>query len=1039
MSAKSAKKSVQLSENMDLKASEDKFKFMFEHSIVGKSITFPSGEINVNRAFGEMLGYSREELSQKSWQEITYPEDIEPSQKVLDKVLSGEQDAMRLTKRYLHKAGSVIWAEVSTSLRRDETGQPLYFMTEVNDITERKQAEEALHESEERYKLMFESAPLAINITRGTEIIYANPSYLKMFGFLSLDELKNFTPLELFAPELRAQILENIQCRAKGLPVPNSYEAECYRKDRTRFTVLMHLTRTTFADGPATVGFILDITERKLAEEALQKSEARYAFIANNTKDVIWVLSLGTGKYTYVSPSVQKLRGYTPDEVMNQTMAESLTPESLQKTTALIQKRLANRKPGDTSSYTSITLADQPCKDGSVVSTEAVGTMVFDENGTPVEIIGISRDITERKQAEEALRESEKRLRLITDNMVDLIAQFDAQAFFQYVSPSYEKILGYRAEDLVGKSATDFLHPDERDKIIQAIDAMLRLGTGAVQFRYRHQNGSYLWIESTGRNLLNADGQVIGSTMGSRHITEQKRAEERLRKSEKDYRTLVENIQIGLVVHAPDTSILYSNPKASQLLGLTPDQMRGKAAIDPAWCFLQEDGARMPLDQYPVNQALTAETPITDLVLGILRPDREDPTWVQCNAHQDLGLEGKLQQVVVTFADITERKQAEKALRENELKYRTLFETADDANLLFTGDQWVDCNAGALRVFGCTREQIIGAHPRMFSPPMQPDGRSSKEESIKKIKLAFAGEPQFFEWEHCHADGTPFTAEVSLNRLDLEGKPYMQAIVRDISERKRAELKLKEYSEHLEELVEERTLELRKAQEQFIQQERLAVLGRLADSVSQELRNPLGIINNAVYYLRLVQPDEDETIKEYLDIIGSEAHNADKIVSDLLDFSSNELVGREPVTVSKLVRDALQLFPIPENVRATLDLPENLPAVYVDPRQMTQVLGNLVLNACQAMMDGGQLTVDGRQSTVDGQSSVVIAIKDTGSGITPENMQKLFEPLFTTKPKGIGLGLAVSKKLVEANGGKIEVESEPGKGSTFTVWMPVKP
>ena len=242
----------------------------------------------------------------------------------------------------------------------------------------------------------------------------------------------------------------------------------------------------------------------------------------------------------------------------------------------------------------------------------------------------------------------------------------------------------------------------------------------------------------------------------------------------------------------------------------------------------------------------------------------------------------------------------------------------------------------------------------------------------------------------------------------------------------------------LEQRVEARTDELRAAQEQLVQQEKLAVLGQLAGSVSQELRNPLGIINNAIYYLRMVQPDTDAKIREYLGIIESETHNADKIVSDLLDFSSIKLVNREPVAVSELVRRMLERFPAPKNVQVTLNLPEDLPPVYVDPRQMTQVLGNLVLNACQAMPKGGKLVISAKPSTVDGQSSVVITVKDTGSGITPENMEKLFEPLFTTKAKGIGLGLAVSQKLAEANGGKIEVESESGKGSTFTVWLPVK-
>jgi PAS domain S-box-containing protein len=281
-------------------------------------------------------------------------------------------------------------------------------------------------------------------------------------------------------------------------------------------------------------------------------------------------------------------------------------------------------------------------------------------------------------------------------------------------------------------------------------------------------------------------------------------------------------------------------------------------------------------------------------------------------------------------------------------------------------------------------------------------------------------------------------------------------LTEDITQRKQAEEDLKEYNTRLEAAVEARTSELRETQEQLVRQEKLAVLGQLAGSVGHELRNPLGIINNAIYYLRLVQPNADETVREYLGIIETETHTADKIISDLLDFSRIKSVDLEPVHVSDLIGRTLERYPVPETVQLTLNLPENLPKLYVDPRQMAQVLGNLVVNACQAMVSTGSTT--GVSTPSRGQAGlatdvskggdltlfarkkgkmVAISVRDSGVGIPPENMQKLFEPLFTTKPKGIGLGLAVSQKLVEANGGRIEVESEVGVGTTLTVYLPI--
>jgi signal transduction histidine kinase len=183
----------------------------------------------------------------------------------------------------------------------------------------------------------------------------------------------------------------------------------------------------------------------------------------------------------------------------------------------------------------------------------------------------------------------------------------------------------------------------------------------------------------------------------------------------------------------------------------------------------------------------------------------------------------------------------------------------------------------------------------------------------------------------------------------------------------------------------------------------------------------------------MTQPDANDTIKEYLEIIETETRTSDKIVTDLLDFTRLKSVDRKQTAVPELVRQTLERFPVPPAVELTLELPVDLPPVYADPHHVVQVLGNLTINACQSMENGGKLTI-----SAAAQSDMIrIAVQDTGTGVLPGNMSKLFEPLFTTKIKGIGLGLAVCRKLAEANGGRIEVQSEPGKGSTFTLYLPI--
>ena len=253
----------------------------------------------------------------------------------------------------------------------------------------------------------------------------------------------------------------------------------------------------------------------------------------------------------------------------------------------------------------------------------------------------------------------------------------------------------------------------------------------------------------------------------------------------------------------------------------------------------------------------------------------------------------------------------------------------------------------------------------------------------------------------------------------------------DITEVKRSDEKIRRLNEELQQKI----VELIAAQEELVRKEKLSVLGQLSGSVGHELRNPLGVMSNAVYFLQMVLADADDITKEYLDIIKHEIDNSLRIITDLLDFARTKTPQRQAVTARALLDESLGRCALPDNVALQTEIPDNLPLLRVDPLQMGQVLQNLITNAVQAMPAGGVLTLRGEQ---DSEGTVRLEIADTGEGITHENMKKLYQPLFTTKSKGIGLGLVVCKNLVEANGGRIEVESELGTGTVFTVRLPIE-
>jgi PAS domain S-box-containing protein len=263
-------------------------------------------------------------------------------------------------------------------------------------------------------------------------------------------------------------------------------------------------------------------------------------------------------------------------------------------------------------------------------------------------------------------------------------------------------------------------------------------------------------------------------------------------------------------------------------------------------------------------------------------------------------------------------------------------------------------------------------------------------------------------------------------------RPNLLITLRDITERKILDEKLrlysnqlKEHSEHLEDLVQERTKALQQAQ-------RMATIGELAAMVGHDIRNPLQGIAIATHYLMTIEGSKlGEKGKEMLQLIQEDILRSDKIINDLLDYSRELHLEHSETDAKSIVEDALTHLKIPAEIRV-VDSTQNETKMALDAEKMRRVFLNLLQNAIDAMPKGGTLTITSKRSN----GRVEIAFRDTGVGMTEETMRKLWNPLYTTKAKGMGFGLAISRRVVEAHEGSITVESRPGEGSTFTVSLP---
>jgi PAS domain S-box-containing protein len=515
-----------------------------------------------------------------------------------------------------------------------------------------KRAEEALQLANARFQRMVDSNIVGIVIAESDgKIVLANDYYLSLLNLTRQDfmdgkvDWRKFTPPEWLPADEKA-IRE---LREKGVCEP--YEKEYVRTDGTRVSVL--IADALFA-GPdeQIIGFILDITGRKLAEQKLRESEERYRLISENSADVIWVLDPIAGRFTYVSPSVEKLRGYTPAEVMAQPVSEALTPESFK----LVADGLAESLPAfiakgsGTESY--VNEVDQPRKDGSIVHTEVTTTYMFNQQGQ-VEIIGITRDITERKKAAQALYESESRYRNLVETSPDgVFINRENQIVFMN-SRGLTMLGATTPEQVLGRSPFEIFHPDSHAIIQERIKLLLNEGNAvpAVEEQLVRLDGTIFSAEVTAAPVM-VDG-VLAIQVVLRDITENKHTQEQVKQNERVLRLFVEHSPASIAMFDRDMKYIVASHRYLIDYRLSIQDLTGRSHyeifpdIPERWKEIHRRGLN--------GEIIKAdEDPFP----------REDGTmdWVRWEIHPWYEETGNIGGIILFSEVITERKQVQDEL-----------------------------------------------------------------------------------------------------------------------------------------------------------------------------------------------------------------------------------------------------------------------------------------------------------------------------------------------------------------------------------------
>ncbi len=410
-------------------------------------------------------------------------------------------------------------------------------------------------------------------------------------------------------------------------------------------------------------------------------------------------------------------------------------------------------------------------------------------------------------------------------------------------------------------------------------------------------------------------------------------------------------------------------------------------------------------------------------VIGLLSVHtlQEKTGW----SNEDINFVTSLAAIISLCIENRERQKAQKELTESEVKYKLLFDGSVDSIFILENDRFIECNAATEKMFLCRRSEILGKSPFDFSPDKQPDGSSSKEKGLEMIRLAYEGQHQVFEWTHCRLDKTQFVSEISLKKFELYGKTLLQAVVRDITENKNL-------------------------QKRLFTTQKLESLGKLAGGIAHDFNNILGVIMG---YASILAPkiSSDGQMTKYLNSIINESKRASELIRRLLAFSQGGSTEFRVFDLSALISEISDIIKhtFDKNISFHCNMPKKNILINGDYTQLHQVFMNIVINARDAMPNGGILTIDGKivnginnkgQRLADSEEDYIkICIRDSGIGMDKHTMDCIFDPFFTTKRpgKGIGLGLSAVYGIVNIHKGFIDVESEKDIGTAITVMLPV--
>jgi PAS domain S-box-containing protein len=883
-----------------------------------------------------------------------------------------------------------------------------HFVVMVENISVRKQAEEALKQSEEHFRKIVEQAPIAMAVVGmdGT-IEFINRKAVTVFGYLHEDIptmdrwWSQAYPDEVYRKKVVADWTGRIKksLTEGGEIAGNEYLVTCKNGS----------IKTIFISGVPVSDKIFvmfdDITERKQAEEALRQSNENRSMIIKATPDAISITRLADGTFLEINKAFTDVTGYTPEELLGYS--------SLPGGVALWTKEedrdrmvTALKAKGEIISME----MSLRVKNGTI-RTSLLSARVLEMNGEKC-ILTIARDITERKRMEEALKRSESLFSSafrLSPAATILSRLKDGKCI--NANDAYVRLVGFSRDELAGKTTTElniWMSPEERNRMVSGLAQAGRLQN--IPITLRKKDGALCSTIASAEILVIEGEKCILSFFFD--ITERKEMEQELRNSENNYRTLMEQASDAIFIADKKGNYTDVNLRACSMFGYSRDEILHLGMTD---LLLPQEISATPIK---FKELWSGET-----VLSERRMRRKDGSVAYTEiSGKKLG-DGRLQGIV---RDITERKQAEEAMRNAQQQItealsfnRMVLESSPVGTLVYKeSGECVSANQAAAKIVGGTTEELLSQNFRSL-------GTWKRDGLLESAVLALTtGKPVVKEIHNTSSFGKTVWFKTSFAPFAAAGENHLLFLIEDISDRKQAE-------------EDRRALE-----DQLNQKQKLDSLGVLAGGIAHDFNNLLAGIYGYIDLAR--SSSKDAKTAEYLETTLATMSRARSLTLQLLTFAKGGFPIQKITPLIPFIQDTARFALSGSNVSCKFSVAKNLWPCNIDKDQIGQVIDNIVINAQQAMPSGGDIEITAQNISLGEKEHpplakgdyVKVSIKDHGIGIPDDIMPRIFDPFYTTKTKGHGLGLATSYSIITRHNGCIDVESDPGKGSTFHIYLP---